>query len=124
MRRLIITLLALALAGCSSPWEPEGAVPFDPPPIYKQWWVVTEECSGISGDYQRVQWYMVSARATSNQGDIGGTLVVGLVWWVPPHQIYIAEPWVLRESVVRHVMLHDLLQDEYDGPTFEICGLV
>ena len=115
MRRTLIPVLIAALggmaAGCSDRptiFSPEGviagAVSFTAPDVYAQWWRDTEACSGRTGDYTRVQWYVVphSSWFEFRGGQYNG------YWW-ETHDIVLAEHWIDQPGVVRHEMLHDLL---------------
>src|SRR5262245_37234168 len=62
MRSLGICAL-LSILACSSSLEPTelpaGAQPFEPEPIFREWWRQMEECSAITGDYDAIHWYFV-----------------------------------------------------------------
>jgi len=91
----------LLLSGCG--FDITGDRPMEAPAIYREWWAKTEACSGLSGDFDRVEWLMVPGESF----DCKSGQCVG--HWHPGHQIYIAEPYLENEMVVRHEMLHDLL---------------
>jgi hypothetical protein len=95
--------ISVLLAGCS-PFEPANDRPLDPPAPYRQWWAKTEACSGLSGNFERVQWFVVPGY----QFDCPTGECVGR-WESEGHRIYLAEDWVENEMVVRHEMLHDLI---------------
>ena len=57
----------------------------------------SETCSGRTGDYKRVQWYVVP-NATSFH--FHGTNYNGY-WW-ETHDIVLAEHWMDQAAVVRH----------------------
>ena len=104
-----------ALAGCTSlgPSEaslPAGAVPLAAPEIYREWELRTQSCSGLTGDFSTLQFYVVPGVETFPT-EAGPK--VGL-WkregWV--NRIVIAGNYVAHEMVVRHEMLHALLQRE------------
>lgn len=91
----------------------------EPPAIYREWWARTEACSGLSGDFDRVEWLVVRGESFEcRSGQCVGH-------WQPSHHIYIAESWVENEMVVRHEMLHDLLNGggHPDPPFGEGCPL-
>lgn len=108
---LYLTLFALATAGCG--FDPTGEAPMEPPPVYREWWARTEACSGLSGDFDRVQWLVVpGASFPCSSGRCAGH-------WEQGHQIYIAGDWAKHEMVVRHEMLHDLLgRSGHPNPPF------
>jgi hypothetical protein len=93
--------LALALAGCG--FDPAGDQSMAAPGVYRMWWAKTEACSGLSGDFDRVQWEVVPGASFScSSGQCAGH-------WESDHRIWIADQYVNNEMVVRHEMLHDLI---------------
>lgn len=93
--------VALLAVGCG--FEPEGAVPFDPPPEYRAWFEATMDCSERQGRFEDLQWFSVPGREFScPTGQCVGR-------WEPGHRIYLGEFWIGHEMVVRHEMLHDLI---------------
>ena len=86
--RLRVRLLPLLLlvAGCD--FDIAGDRPMEPPAVYREWWAKTEACSGLSGDFDRVEWLVVPGRSF----DCKSGQCVG--HWHPGHQIYIAEEWL------------------------------
>ena len=104
---LVCATVATA-AGCSDAFSPltavPGAVSMSPPADYLRWWGEVEHCSGLSGDFGRISWYAVPDvmtfpyRGADNFG----------YWWAT-HDIAIAGGSVLDSMVVRHEMLHDIL---------------
>jgi hypothetical protein len=101
--RLLWTIAALlTAAGCG--FDPTGDRPFDPPPVYREWWTKTEACSGLSGNFDRVRWVLIEGRSFScSSGQCAGH------WSSFSHQIFLASDWAANEMVVRHEMLHDLI---------------
>lgn len=74
-----------------------------PPDVYQEWWAKTEACSGLRGDFDRVRWSVVAGPSfPCASGKCAGH-------WEPGHLIYLADAWRTNEMVVRHEMLHDLL---------------
>jgi hypothetical protein len=92
--------------------------PFQPLPIYGEWWAATEVCSGRTGDLTRIEWFT----ATSITGDA----VVARGVWTPPHQIILVRGYEESELTVRHEMLHDLLEGDSDhtSTTWTTCDLI
>jgi hypothetical protein len=87
---------------------PPGTERFTPPAVYRQWWDLTEACSGLAGDFSRVAWYRVRDTSRIPFGD--GTLVNG--YWHPSgNRVVLADSAELDGDLVRHEMLHALLQD-------------
>src|SRR5207249_5255291 len=60
----LVWLTPLLLLSCLDAFAPAGAVPLTPPAAYRVWWTEIERCAGLSGDFDRVEWYQVPARAT------------------------------------------------------------
>ena len=120
-RRACLATVSVALA-CIDPFAPpEGTYRYDPPANYAAAWRSVEACSGLRGDLGRVRWHAVPEAFPCPPGRCAGA-------WEPPHNAYIAEPWVY-DSVggyftVRHEMLHDLVGTLSHPPVFERCGLV
>ena len=124
--QLACAFAPVAIGGCGA-FEPSdipaGAIPMDPPAHFNEWWVRTEQCSGLVGSMDPIHWY-VMPNVSSFQTDIGEK--VGLWIKTPSHvAIVLAETYADHELVVRHEMLHQLLQraghpaDYFDGK----CGL-
>lgn len=105
-RRVAARLLWAAgvlIGGGACGFDPEGDVPLDPPPVYREWWVKTEACSGLSGNFDRLTWSVVDGPSFScSSGQCAGH-------WSKDHHIYLAGEWAMDEMVVRHEMLHDLI---------------
>lgn len=107
--RVILAITAGILCACGDRFAPaplpEGAVPFGPPPIYRTWWGQVEACSGRTGAFSRVQWFVVPGVdffIANGQRDNG-------LWIEHYRYIVLGERRVSDSLVVRHEMLHDLL---------------
>lgn len=107
---LLWLVLLLAALGCV-PTEPlpSGAQPLTPPPVYREWYAATEACSGLTGSFASIRWYVMPG---VEQWESAKGPVVGL--WQgrqegAVHYITLAESLVNHELVVRHEMLHSLL---------------
>ncbi|HXI19732.1 MAG TPA: hypothetical protein VNH46_01525 [Gemmatimonadales bacterium] len=106
---LLATLAACEILGPSAAL-PANAQLMAAPPAYLDWWTKTETCSGLAGHFDRIEWYVVPG-AQSFETDLG--LKVGL--WIHSSdgvRIVIAGDYVGSELVVRHEMLHALLDRE------------
>jgi hypothetical protein len=104
-------LLLLALAACESPTGlPPGAERFTPPAVYRQWWALTEACSGRQGSFEAVQWYVLPNVSTLLFDD--GT-AVNAAWERKGNRILLTAgtDGLYAGDLVRHEMLHALLQD-------------
>jgi hypothetical protein len=104
----ILALAALALA-CAERLEPAplpaDAVPFGAPPVYARWWADVEACSGRQAPLARVRWFVVprvDAFIADGQRDSG-------LWIGRYRYIVLAESGLSDGLLVRHEMLHDLL---------------
>jgi len=101
-RRLLAVLICALLGGCG--FDPAGEQPLDAPAVYRTWWNKTEACSGLSGDFDRIEWLVVPGHGFAcSSGQCAGH-------WESSHRIYIASDWTRNEMVVRHEMLHELLR--------------
>lgn len=95
------TPLLVLLAACD--FNIAGSAPMEAPAVYREWWAETESCSGLSGDFERIEWLVVPGYSFDcSSGQCAGH-------WRDGHRIYLAEEWMLNEMVVRHEMLHDLM---------------
>ena len=129
--RAVIALIGVAAAGCEVPTAPRGDMLRMPPAAFSQWWQEVEQCSGVSGDLARVDWYVVPCA----DGEAGFTCDVtpdGLCAgeWRAPHVIQLAGPnrffpagYVQDEWTVKHEMLHDLLGTADHPQAFKTCHL-
>jgi hypothetical protein len=117
LNRLHTLTLALILgaSGCSitdpsSMALPEGAEPMAAPPEYQAWFSRTEACSGIAGKFNSLEWYVVKGVAafqTDAGPKVGMWEKVGGV-----NRIIVAGNYREHEMVVRHEILHALLDRE------------
>ena len=111
-----VGLLAI-MGGCG--FDPQGDVPMEPPPVYREWWAKTEACSGRTGNFDRLSWSVIEGHSfPCSSGECAGH-------WRSDHHIYLAGDWVMDEMVVRHEMLHDLIgRPGHPAPPFgEGCPL-
>jgi len=112
-----VVALATLLGACG--FDPAGSQSWEPPAIYREWWGATEACSGLSGDFDRVEWMIVPGESFK----CGSGQCVG--HWDPSHKIFIASDWSRHEMVVRHEILHELMRRSgHPNPPFGIgCPL-
>ena len=118
--------IAFACAGCREftttplpPDLPDGAQAIDAPADYGVWWSATEQCAGRTAAMSRVQWFTMPGRTSFMYGDgqYDG------YWWNDVHWILLAGDKVQNGMIVRHEMLHDLLQTGEHPAAFETCGV-
>ncbi len=101
-----VAILSCEMLGPAAPL-PDGAVPYEAPPVYQTWWSRTEACAGLAGALQEVRWYTVpnsrvfptAAGPEVGRWSRGGNGI----------EIVIAGAYLDDEMVVRHEMLHALL---------------
>lgn len=110
------------LAGCRElgPGLPAGAERMDPPPVYAEWWRMTEACSARSGDFSEISWYVVPGARAISSGDTRE--VQGI--WMGNNGIVIAGESVRSGPLVRHEMLHAIRQQGSHprGDFVDRCG--
>lgn len=101
-RRALWLAALLVIAGCG--FEPTGEEPMAAvPAVYQQWWAKTEACAGKYGDFRRVRWYSIPGYGFDcPDGRCAGR-------WQTDDRIFIAEDFRDYEMVVRHEMLHAIL---------------
>jgi hypothetical protein len=101
-----------AASACDAPTTPlvafpERAVPWSAPAQYPVWWSLTEACAGRQGNMNDVQWYLWQD---------GPILLEGKwyegYWWQDGSRILLSAEFTSDGQVVRHEMLHQLLQLE------------
>jgi hypothetical protein len=88
---------------------PPDAELFVPPPVYARWWAMVEECSGIRGSLDKIQWY--SAPEELSNPDNSGDRVEGY-WSRASNRIVLSRNRTIDGAVVRHEMLHALVRSE------------
>lgn len=104
---------ALALASCATlGWiAPKPYVTGHPTPMvvpslqrYQAIWATAEACTHTHGDLTRVRWQTMPGNyfSTKDGPAIGA--------WESPHTITIAVDWLTTDWVLKHEMIHDLLQ--------------
>jgi hypothetical protein len=103
------SLLAFAIAATVSCGEyvseVTGLQSFDPPPIYREWWAATESCSGRRAPFERVNWFLVTNMSLDGRPGLGR--------WQSPHEIAITRGYENDQKLVRHEILHDLLNGDH-----------
>lgn len=105
-----IGVVALQLTVACS--EPTGAIPFPDDAIevapgapYARWWSMTQTCAGHARPMGQVRFYVVPRLSI----DDGTTRYAGY-WFRDGNRILLAQPYATDGAVVRHEMLHALLQ--------------
>ena len=86
---------------------PADAVAFIPPAIYRVWWARTEACSQLHGRLGSIRWYSLPNKATFMTP--AGERVATWSHGGAGTRIVVAGGYLTDELVVRHEMLHALL---------------
>jgi hypothetical protein len=102
----LATLAACETLGPPDPL-PDNALRLAVPTEYQAWWQATETCSGITGRLAHIEWYVVpdaTTLATPEGAKVG-------VWSHSDEgmRVVLAGAYADNELVVRHEMLHALL---------------
>ena len=122
--RYLVLAVALAATGCESIIDPELLLPPNPVPTtpsvdYATWYTQAEACTGVTGDFDRVRWFSVPGERWWDP--LWEQYAIGT--WRSPHDIYIAEAHLDNEDVVKHEIVHDLLQGGHThDPRFKQCS--
>lgn len=99
--RGLVALAVLTIA-CS-----DALAPFTLTAQYRVWWEELEACSGLSGDFDAVRFYVLPDRSSFT---VDGKTYWG--YWSPQgNTITLAERWAMTEKLVKHEEMHALLQD-------------
>lgn len=106
LRRLVVACLA-ATACTVFPGSdfPESARPFVPPAHYRAWWQVVEACSGRQAPFDAVSWFKVPDGDLAIRGETAAA-----AWFVFGNRIAIVNTWLTGGELVRHEMLHAILE--------------
>ncbi len=128
LARAVLGAVALGAVACSLDTGPEGVThlrreSFVAGPDYVAWWGEIQECSALSGAFERLAFY-VAVEPLFLQGrqfpcGANGLMCNGM--WESPHDITLAPAHLDTERLVKHEMLHDLLQAPGHPPVFEEC---
>lgn len=122
---IFVTVAFYACAAQTDPSPlPADARPFTPEPIYREWWSQMEACSGLSKSYESVSWYVVPGEDPFVAPSLGKQ-VLGY-WQRRGNRIVLLEYVPSRTELVRHEMLHALLQrgDHPRAYFVDRCGAV
>jgi hypothetical protein len=86
---------------------PHTAYQWVPPAVYQRWWAMTESCSGLTGSYSALAWYIVPGVSSVPLGDSPD---VEAYWSEAGNRIVMIALDTLDGAVTRHEMLHALLR--------------
>jgi hypothetical protein len=105
-KRMFVAFVAgISCGHLVDPPLPADATQFAPPPVYTRWWAMVEECSGLTGSLDNVQWY--SAPEQLFDPNNSGEPVEGY-WSAATNRIVLSSNDTIDGSTVRHEMLHAL----------------
>lgn len=114
-----LLVCAVLCWGCTIPFDVEftGRALLEPRPEFFAWYWMTEGCSGVTGDARRVRWYTAGAIVTGPERPVGH--------WSEPHNITLLTGFERNSLVVRHEILHDLLDGDpnHTDPAWDRCRL-
>ena len=106
--RMGVVAILVAVAGCALVADdtdfPSSAMPLAPPPEFRVWWEVVESCSGRSGRFDAVGWFQ------ANELTVRGEVALG-AWFSRGNRIALVGSESFFGPLVRHEMLHAILQD-------------
>lgn len=120
MRLLWIFALGLVVSCASKLVIPEP-VPFFPPLEYMAWWHEMEACTGRTGEFWDVKWFVVDAPYLERQNDstvTTGTHETTVYKGHLYHLIKLSLPAAATESRVKHEMIHALGISEHRYDVF------
>ena len=99
----------LVSGGCEVSSAPVNARRVTPLATYTDWWQADEACSGLTGDFKNIDWYVVPADSDGGFWCQDGPDHTCAGEWVAPHAIYLAGPnrtypegYAVDEWTVRH----------------------
>jgi hypothetical protein len=105
----VVVLLTLSVVSACE-WHqilPPTARQFESLPVYQRRWAMTEACSGLTGSLPAITWVVgpdQSSLTVDSENGVAG------YWTFAGNRIVLAAPETLDGPVVRHEMLHALLQ--------------
>ena len=118
---LVVSLLAVA--GCALFDDdsdfPSTARSLEPPALYRTWWSIVEGCSDRARPFDEVSWFQVGFGELAIRGESAAG-----AWFVEGNRI-VLKTWVVPTgALVRHEMLHAILQTGSHPPEYfeRKCG--
>ena len=113
-RRVRVAAVLAAFAGLSiqacetrSPFGPyRGSIRFSPPASYFTWWQQMEDCSGLTGDFSSITWYVLPG---ASRLQVNGVEWYG-AYYPNTNAIVLPEAFLNDSSDIRHEQLHALLR--------------
>lgn len=109
MRCLLLLIGTMSALACRDPvavtFPPHAVRLAGPPPAFRGWWEVVEGCSGLAGPFDSVEWYSTPPATLTSRG----RNAVG-AWFRDGNRVVISTSWMDHGPLVRHEMLHAILQ--------------
>lgn len=103
--KIVVVSLAVAASwACRPVGPPADAREYHPPAVYQRWWQSTEQCAGRTGNLNDLRWFSTPGSAMLHKGQ-----TVSGYWSMQGNFIVLAEDHIRHGQVVRHEMLHALL---------------
>lgn len=111
-------LAACDVVGPTAPL-PDDAVAFAAPAQFKAWWALTESCAGRRSNLEAITWFIVPGVSTfmTPQGAKVGRWSRGS----SGTQIVVAGRYIADEMVIRHEMLHSLIDQGGHPPKYFVA---
>jgi len=111
----VLLLASVASCGATDLVAPFGPVGprerFIPLPIYRVWHAAIEACAGRQSDFDAIIWWVADSLAAPPSA---GADYETDATWTPPHTITLRRDRTGVEWVVKHELIHDLLQNGDD----------
>lgn len=115
------------LTACREPLGPvplpNGAEPFVPEAVYREWWAQMEHCSRESASFDDVRWYVVRGEEPFRVQGVDYP-VVG--YWDPQANRIVLLEYLTnqRAPIIRHEALHAILRRTDHPPEYFVdrCG--
>ncbi len=95
---------------------PDDAIAFAAPAKFKAWWALTESCAGRQRNLETIAWFIVPGVSTfmTPEGPKVGRWSRGATGT----QIVVAGRYIAEEMVIRHEMLHALIDQGGHPPKY------
>lgn len=122
MKKLLL-LLSLTVLNCI-PFKTKTEIMVAPiqihaPAIYFAWYTQLEDCTKLTGHFENIVWFVVPAPSFPCHSDTNYCLGM----WAAGHTILLAGPSARDSVIVKHEMLHDLLDGDsnHKNKFFKTC---
>lgn len=125
--RTLPVAFATLVAACVDPATGPDRVDLDlarfsPPPAYEVWFEELETCTGETGDFSRFRFFEVRAPLEGSLFPCDSRSGTCIGEWKLPYDILLAPQLLDFEGLVKHEMLHALLQVRGHPDVFNRCS--